>query len=95
MSLHRRAAKRDAAERPIVEALRAVGADVTFISGVGAPDLLIRFRGRLYGLEVKGPKGKRTAAQIATDWPIVRSVEEALRNIGAIRDPGLEPKEQR
>ncbi len=74
--------KRDANEKAIVEALRAVGAEVTRISGVGAPDLLIRLGGRVIGLEIKGPRGKRTAAQVATQWPIVRDVASALAAIG-------------
>jgi len=76
--------RRDAAEKPIVEALRARGVDVTQISGEGAPDLLVRFRGRLYAFEVKSGKGKRTEAQEATQWPIVRTVDDALRMVGLL-----------
>ena len=75
--------KRDANEKPIRDALAAVGAHVTVISGEGAPDLLVRFRGRLYGLEVKGKSGKRTKAQEESQWPIVRNIEDALKEIGA------------
>ncbi len=74
--------KRDANEKPITKALEAVGAHVTKISGKGAPDLLVRHRGQLWAFEVKGPKGHQTEAQTETDWPIVRSVDEALRAIG-------------
>lgn len=74
--------RRDIAEKPIVEALQAVGAHVTRISGKGAPDLLVRFRGRLYAFEVKALKGKRTDAQRETQWPIVRCVDDALAAIG-------------
>lgn len=74
--------RRDTAEKPIVAALRAVGADVTPISGKGAPDLLVRFRGILVGLEVKSGKGERTAAQEVSRWPVVRSVTEALALVG-------------
>ncbi len=77
------ARKRDAMEKPIVEALEAVGADVTRISGKGAPDLLVRFRARLYAGEVKSEKGTQTEAQVKTGWPIWRSVDEALAAIGA------------
>lgn len=77
--------KRDAAEKPIVEALKAVGADVTQISGKGAPDLLIRFRGILVAVEVKSGKGKRTDAQEVSQWPIIRTAEDALKVIGAIQ----------
>lgn len=41
MSLHRRAAKRDSNEGPIVQALQAQGFHVTRISGAGVPDLLV------------------------------------------------------
>lgn len=84
MSLKRYAAKRDAAEKPIVEALRAVGAEVTLISGDGAPDLLVRFRGNVVALEVKGTNGRQTKAQQESQWPIVRTADEALTAIGAI-----------
>ena len=76
------ARKRDANEEAICEALEAAGATITKVSGVGAPDLLVRFRGRDYGLEVKGPTGRRTKAQRETGWPIVRTGREALMAIG-------------
>lgn len=79
------ARRRDLAEKPIVEALEAVGAHVTRISGKGAPDILVRYQGILRAYEVKSAKGKRTAAQEQTEWPILRSVDEALRAIGASR----------
>lgn len=78
------ARKRDANEKPVRAALEAVGADVTPISGKGAPDLLVRFRGRLFAFEVKGEKGKRTEAQEESDWPIIRSADDALKAIGAM-----------
>lgn len=74
--------KRDAAEGPIVEALRGVGAHVTQISGKGAPDLLVRYKGTLTALEVKTGKRGRTDAQQVTQWPIARTVDEALKAIG-------------
>lgn len=77
--------RRDANERAIVDALRAVGAHVTPISGKGAPDLLIRFRGKLAAVEVKTEKGKRTQAQEQSEWPIVRDVDEALLLFGLFR----------
>jgi Holliday junction resolvase len=85
MGLKRWSARRDAIEKPIVQALRAVGADVTRVSGKGAPDLLVRYKGRIAVFEVKSAKGDRTVAQDETKWPIVRSVEEALREIGVQR----------
>jgi hypothetical protein len=84
------ARRRDANEKAIRSALEAAGATVTPISGKGAPDLLVRFRGQLYAFEVKGAKGKQTAAQQRTDWPIVRTDGDALAAIGAklSRSPG-------
>jgi Holliday junction resolvase len=76
--------RRDANEKAIVDALRAVGAHVTRISGDGAPDILVRHAGgRLWAFEVKSAKGKQTEAQQETDWPILRTVDEALAAIGA------------
>lgn len=49
---------RDANEKPIVLALRAVGAHVTQLDGKGVPDLLVGFRGATHLLEVKLPLGK-------------------------------------
>jgi len=85
MGLKRWAARRDANESGIVAGLRAAGADVWQISGTNAPDLLVRFRGRLSALEVKAAKGKATAGQQAAGFPLVRSLEEALQAIGAQR----------
>ncbi len=76
------ARKRDANEKAIVDALEAVGARVTRISGEGAPDLLVRFRSQLWAFEVKSGKGYQTQAQLLTDWPIVRSPYEALQRMG-------------
>jgi Holliday junction resolvase len=86
----RRAAKRDTVERVIVEALRGVGATVHYISAPGVPDLLVGFRDVTYLLEVKTGKGEPTEAQqlFFSEWrgqaAIVRSVDDALRSIGAI-----------
>lgn len=76
------ARKRDLDEKAIRAALEALGAHVTQISGKGAPDLLVRFRGRIFAFEVKSGRGQRTAAQAETQWPIVRSVDEALAAVG-------------
>lgn len=75
--------RRDANEREIIEGLRAVGAEVTPISGKGAPDILVRRDGFLYAFEIKGKAGKRTDAQVLSQWPIVRSLDEALTAICA------------
>jgi Holliday junction resolvase len=79
------ARRRDANEKAIRQALEAVGAHVTPISGKGAPDLLVRYKGRIAAFEVKSAKGDRTVAQDETKWPIVRTVDEALQAIGVQR----------
>lgn len=91
MSIHRRAAKRDAIEPEIIDALREVGASVWQLSDEGVPDLLVNFRGDTYLLEVKMPKGKLTSAQevFFDTWQgdnlfMVISVDKALRAIGVI-----------
>lgn len=88
MAVNRRAAKRDANEKPIIEALRAAGATVEQLSKKGVPDLLVGFQGHTFLMEIKGEKGKLTPDEdtwIAA-WRgqvhIVRSVEEALEVIG-------------
>lgn len=89
----RRAAKIDRNHVEIVAALRGVGASVQDLAAVGkgCPDLLVGYRGHNYVLEVKTPKGTSTPAQITwhADWRgvvhIVRSVDDALKIIGAIQ----------
>ena len=94
MSLHRRAPRRDSNEREVIDALAAIGAAVLPLSGAGVPDLLVAYRGRLYLLEVKGPKGTLTPEQQATaamlghasvPVHVVRNAEDALKAIGAVR----------
>lgn len=93
----RKAAKVDANQAEVVEALRTVGATVQSLAavGVGVPDLLVGFRLKTYLLEVKDgkkPPSKRelTPDQILwhIDWNggpcvVVTSVGEALAAIGA------------
>lgn len=57
----RRAAKVDVGQGSIVVALRAIGATVEILSGVGrgVPDLLVGWRSGNYLLEVKEPEGVR------------------------------------
>ena len=80
-------ARRDSNEKPIVEALEAVGAKVMRLDDV---DLLVYFRDKLYLLEVKTPKGRlnKKQAKFFREWAgavfIVRSVDDALRLVGAI-----------
>lgn len=85
----------DANQAEIVAALRRVGAKVYHIEW--PVDLLVVFRGLVYLIEVKGPKGRLTAKQKelvremaeAGYWPpVVRSIEEALTAIGA--DAGVQ-----
>lgn len=99
----RRAAKVDANQGEIVDALRAVGAKVQplHMVGEGVPDLLVRYRGDLHLVEVKDgrkpPSDRRlTPAQLAwhlewagADLHVVKSVSEALIAIGAkiVSDP--------
>jgi hypothetical protein len=102
MSIHRRAARRDANEAEIIAALRAVGATVQQLSGEDVPDLLVGFRGVDYLVEVKmplGPKGgasDRVLSEGQATWHaawrgrppvVVRAVEEALAAIGAVARP--------
>jgi len=80
-------ARRDANEPEIIEALQAVGAKVMQLDEF---DLLVGFRDKLYMLEVKTKTGRLNKKQAALfrEWAghiwIVRSVDEALRRIGAI-----------
>ena len=78
--------RRDATEGPIVDALRACGATCLRVGGEGLPDLLVRY-GRLWTpLELKSHGGRRTKAQAELGagelWPIVETVEQALRAVG-------------
>lgn len=81
--------RRDTAEKGIRTALEAVGATVIPISGKGAPDLFVVYRGQMWGAEVKTAKGKLTPAQQESGagrlWPIWRTPEEALKTIGAVK----------
>jgi len=90
----RRAARRDLAEGPIVDALEAAGA---WVQRQANPDLLVVYNALLFGLEVKSNRrapDKRQKAQIEflaemarrrAPVYVVRTPEEALRAIGAMR----------
>ena len=92
----RQAAKRDANEPEIIAALERVGAVVSQISDAGALDLIVGFRGDLSWIEVKdGAKSasrrKLKTGQVETlakfagyRVGVVKSVDEALRFVGAI-----------
>lgn len=77
--------KRDSAEKPIVEALRAVGAQVWHLNDPDVGDLLIRFRGVLYCPEVKSKGGRLRKGQ--GDFPVWRTPSDALSAIGAVPVP--------
>jgi len=85
--------KVDGNQKPIVEALIKVGATVQSLApiGDGCVDLLVGFRWQNYLLEVKGEHGKLTKAEERWlklwfgPWDIVRTPEEALKAIGAIK----------
>ena len=85
----RRAAKRDATENAIVDALLEAGCRVQYLSqGGGVPDLLVRTpAGQWQVLEVKSPGGGLTDQQVL--WmkhygpiPVVQTPKEALAAIG-------------
>lgn len=76
MSLKRWNARRDASEKPIVAALRQVGAKVMHLDKF---DLLVLYKGQLYMLDAKKRKGRVTDSQhelIADGWPL-KFVEDA------------------
>lgn len=81
--------RRDLAEKPIVDALRGLGYQVSRLTGKGNPDILVRAKSQsgpnAWGFEVKTGNADRTAAQEVSQWPIVRSVDEVLKEIGATR----------
>ena len=91
-----RAKRTDANQSAIITILRQVGATVVDLSAVGkgVPDLLVGHRGVTYLLEVKNVKGKNKTTpdqDIFYAWwrggpvHIVRTADEALAAIGAIR----------
>lgn len=84
MGYRRRAGggRRDAIEPAIIKRLRAMGCQVWLLSGTGNPDLLVKRAGRFYVFEVKSGKAKLTPNQNHANWPILRCVEDALRELG-------------
>ena len=74
--------RRDANEREIIDALKAVGAKVWQISGRGLPDLLVCYRGRFFVGEVKTATGTLRPTQ-SDEFPVWRTTEGAVRGIGA------------
>jgi len=90
MSIHRQAAKRDANEKEIVDALELAGAFVIRLSGEDIPDLLVVYKGVKYFLEVKNPDaggkvkaGQKKLHEALGEVHVVWNVSEALAAIGA------------
>jgi len=86
---------RDGNEKPIVDALEAIGAKVQRLDD--PCDLLVAYEGRLKLLEVKPPKRKHRADQQEqrdrqADWPhdVVTNEAEALAVIGIVPRGGIE-----
>ena len=85
----RRAARRDANEREIIDALREVGATVQPLDIKGVPDLLVGFAGRNLLMEVKDGSKPPSARRLTSDqvkwhreWGglvhVVNNVNEAM-----------------
>ena len=72
--------KRDTAEKPIVDGLRKIGAEVWLIGGKGNPDVLVRFKRVFSAAEIKTGRGKETKNQGA--FPIWRTLDDALKALG-------------
>ena len=95
----RRAAKVDANQEQIVQALRACGATVQSLANVGkgVPDLLVGYQGKTLLLEVKDGRLAPSARRLTEDqlvwhgaWrggplAVVDGVDAALRALGAIK----------
>jgi hypothetical protein len=93
----RRAARIDANQPEIVDALREVGASVQILSAVGhgCPDILVGYNGHNYVIEIKDGSKPPSARRLTEDedewsdewkgqWCVAENVSEALRAIGAI-----------
>ena len=91
----RRAARTDANQSAIVDALRVVGCTVQPLHAVGqgVPDLLVGFRGQNLLIEVKDgnkPPSRRRKTEDQMIWhdawrgqvAVVRNVQEALEAVG-------------
>jgi Holliday junction resolvase len=94
-----RAAKIDANQEQIVTALRAAGATVQSLAGVGkgVPDLLVGYQGQTLLLEIKDGRKPPSARLLTEDqlkwhgsWKggalaVVDSPDAALRMIGVLK----------
>ena len=98
----RRAARTDANQTAIVEALRKCGASVQSLAAVGkgVPDLLVGLRSRNYLLEVKDGSKPPSARKLTPDqeqWHLkwagqvltVTSAEDALKQLDLTGKDGL------
>ena len=95
----RRAARVDQNHEQVVSALRAAGAQVQSLAAVGkgVPDLLVKYQGAFYLIEVKDgqqPPSKRQLTPDQVKWHeewkcaflgVVENPEQALKFIGAIK----------
>jgi hypothetical protein len=95
----RRAARIDANQEQIVSALRAAGASVQSLAGVGVgvPDLLVGYQGKTLLLEIKDgkkPPSERRLTEDQLKWhgawrggplAVVDSVDAALRMLGVLK----------
>ena len=95
----RRAAKVDQNQDQVVSALRAAGAQVQSLAAVGkgVPDLLVKYEGAFYLIEIKDgrqPPSKRQLTPDQVKWHeewksaflvVVENPEQALKFIGAIK----------
>ena len=90
----RRAAKVDANQAEIVEALRGIGCVVEPLHFVGSgfPDIVVGFRGVNYLFEIKNPEYSCKLTKDEQEWHdewrgqvhVVRSVEEAIECVTAV-----------
>lgn len=94
-----RAARIDANHEQVVSALRAAGASVQSLAGVGkgVPDLLVGFQGKTMLMEVKDGKKTPSERRLTEDqlkwhgaWrggplAVVDSVDAALRMLGVLK----------
>jgi Holliday junction resolvase len=94
-----RAAKIDANQEQVVDALRAVGATVQTLAtvGKGVPDLLVGYQGKTLLLEVKDGRKPPSARKLSEDqlkwhgaWrggplAVVDGPDAALRMLGVLK----------
>ncbi len=91
--------KPDGNQSSIVSTLRAAGASVTILAGVGCgcPDLLVGFRGNTFLVECKNPdgRGRNSLTPAEVEWfkawkggpaAVVNSPEEALSTLFGFSD---------